>query len=128
MYSYLHIFTSLLRRPFVTVMDYLHALRTCAQSLAVLGPKAMFYLAAAVSDFYIPTSALPHHKMPSAGRGGTLALELAAVPKCLAILRSSWAPEAYVVAFKLETDWDLLRLKVRTYSHIYIFTCSYICD
>ncbi len=30
-----------------------------------LGSKAMFYLAAAVSDFYIPASEMPEHKIQS---------------------------------------------------------------
>lgn len=29
------------------------------------GSKAMFYLAAAVSDFYIPASEMPEHKIQS---------------------------------------------------------------
>lgn len=30
-----------------------------------LGSRAMFYLAAAVSDFYIPASEMPEHKIQS---------------------------------------------------------------
>ena len=44
----------LLKVPFVTVTEYLWYLRMCAQESSVLGDRAMFYLAAAVSDFYIP--------------------------------------------------------------------------
>jgi hypothetical protein len=35
------------------------------------------------------------------------------VPKMLGLLRSCWAPAAFVVSFKLETDPTLLLLKVR---------------
>src|ERR1700728_2768097 len=39
---------------FVTVNDYLWLLRAVSQELSVLGRKAMYYLAAAVSDFFLP--------------------------------------------------------------------------
>jgi len=48
----------LLPVEFTTLSDYLHYLHAAAQSLAVCGRVAMMYLAAAVSDFYIPTSDL----------------------------------------------------------------------
>lgn len=39
---------------FVTVNDYLWLLRAVSQELFTLGRNAMFYLAAAVSDFFLP--------------------------------------------------------------------------
>jgi phosphopantothenate---cysteine ligase (ATP) len=39
---------------FVTVNDYLWLLRAISHELSVLGRKAMYYLAAAVSDFFLP--------------------------------------------------------------------------
>lgn len=39
---------------FVTVNDYLWLLRAVSQELAVLGRRALYYLAAAVSDFFLP--------------------------------------------------------------------------
>lgn len=39
---------------FVTVNDYLWLLRAVSQELSVLGRDAMYYLAAAVSDFFLP--------------------------------------------------------------------------
>jgi len=47
---------TLLLIEFTSLSDYLHYLQAMAQSLAVCGSLAMMYLAAAVSDFYIPTS------------------------------------------------------------------------
>ena len=44
----------LLSIDFTTLNEYLHLLRASALSLQQLGPTAMLYLAAAVSDFYIP--------------------------------------------------------------------------
>ena len=39
---------------FVTVDDYLFLLRALAKSMRALGRQAMYYLAAAVSDFFLP--------------------------------------------------------------------------
>lgn len=46
---------TLLTLTFVTVNDYLWSLRAVSQELSVLGRGAMYYLAAAVSDFFLPT-------------------------------------------------------------------------
>lgn len=46
----------LLCLPFVTVADYMHLLKTVAEEARPLGPNAAFFLAAAVSDFYLPSS------------------------------------------------------------------------
>ena len=45
---------SLLALPFESVDEYLSLLRLASQELNELGPRACFYLSAAVSDFYIP--------------------------------------------------------------------------
>ena len=39
---------------FVTVNDYLWLLRAVSQELSVLGRSVLYYLAAAVSDFFLP--------------------------------------------------------------------------
>lgn len=39
---------------FVTVNEYLFLLRAMSEELAIMKEHAMFYLAAAVSDFYLP--------------------------------------------------------------------------
>lgn len=44
----------LLMVEFTTIVDYLHLLRAASKVLDCLGDKAVLYLAAAVSDFYIP--------------------------------------------------------------------------
>jgi phosphopantothenate-cysteine ligase len=46
---------TLLTLTFVTVNDYLWLLRAVSQEMSVLGRHSMFYLAAAVSDFFLPT-------------------------------------------------------------------------
>ncbi len=45
----------LMEVEFESVNDYLFLLRAIGEAIAPLGRSAMFYLAAAVSDFYIPT-------------------------------------------------------------------------
>ncbi|KAM9859156.1 phosphopantothenate--cysteine ligase isoform 1-T4 [Aulostomus maculatus] len=84
-----------------------------AHSLFVLllGSKAMFYLAAAVSDFYIPASEMPEHKIQSSN--GPLQLSMKMVPKILSPLVKDWAPQAFVISFKLETDASILLDKAR---------------
>lgn len=49
---------TLLLVEFNTLSDYLFLLRTMAEALGNLGPQVMFYLAAAVADFYIPEESM----------------------------------------------------------------------
>ncbi|XP_067936372.1 phosphopantothenate--cysteine ligase-like [Watersipora subatra] len=104
---------------FVSVIDYIMLLRACCQAMKPLGQQALLYLAAAVSDFYIPLDDLPEHKIQSSD--GPLSLTLHLVPKMLAPLVQHWVPEAYVISFKLETNIDILVPKARkalaTYNH-----------
>jgi hypothetical protein len=97
-----------------TVSDYLLILQSAALSLAPFRQNACFFLAAAVSDFFVPPQEMQEHKIQSAAsKGGDDALELRLkhVPKCLPLLRREWAPHAFVVSFKLETDPDMLMKK-----------------
>ena len=105
--------------PFTTLSDYLWLLRACCETLAPLGAHAMLYLAAAVSDFYIPASSMSEHKLQSSE--GAPEVKLSLVPKMLTPLVRHWVPKAFVISFKLETDPNLLRAKARkaleTYGH-----------
>ncbi|KAM9859160.1 phosphopantothenate--cysteine ligase isoform 2-T5 [Aulostomus maculatus] len=101
----------LLPVEFNTLSDYLHLLKAAAQALSGIGSKAMFYLAAAVSDFYIPASEMPEHKIQSSN--GPLQLSMKMVPKILSPLVKDWAPQAFVISFKLETDASILLDKAR---------------
>ncbi|OAX41095.1 DFP-domain-containing protein [Rhizopogon vinicolor AM-OR11-026] len=91
---------------FVTVNEYLWLLRAVSREMSVLGRKAMYYLAAAVSDFFLPQQRLSEHKIQS-GKG-SLSIEMDQVPKILKPLVSEWNPEGFIVSFKLETDETLL--------------------
>lgn len=109
----------LLPIEFSTLSEYLHLLKAAAQAVNTIGSKAMFYLAAAVSDFYIPASEMPEHKIQSSD--GPLQLSMKMVPKILSPLVKEWAPQAFVISFKLETDAAILLDKARraldTYRH-----------
>ncbi|OSS46057.1 hypothetical protein B5807_08237 [Epicoccum nigrum] len=130
----------LLILSYVTITEYLWNLREVAQLMQPLGPKAMFYLAAAVSDFFVPQDRMVEHKIQSneeflqtaqasgkdkqpAARteGRSLVIDLEPVPKFLKQLVDGWAPEAMIVSFKLETDPSILVKKskyaLNKYSH-----------
>ncbi|XP_055324418.1 phosphopantothenate--cysteine ligase [Sitodiplosis mosellana] len=96
---------------FTSVVDYMWLLRAACECLAAFDKRAVLYLAAAVSDFYIPSDKMPTHKMQSGHGAPTISLQL--VPKMLAPLVSLWVPNAFVVSFKLETDENLLIVKSR---------------
>ena len=111
----------LLSLPFTTVKDYLVELGSLATLMHPLQNRAMFYLAAAVSDFFIPRGRMEEHKIQSrengtgsqgSGASRQLVINLDPVPKFLRTLVQSWAPkESMIVSFKLETDPELLVTK-----------------
>lgn len=97
----------LLLVEFVSVHDYLALLMRLGSLLeSRVGADAILYLAAAVSDFYIPPEDMPEHKIQSSN--GPLDLQLQLVPKMLAPLVRRWCPRPFVISFKLETDSRLL--------------------
>ncbi|KAF2724696.1 DFP-domain-containing protein [Polychaeton citri CBS 116435] len=130
----------LLLLPFTTVNEYLWHLRDLATLMQPLGSNALFYLAAAVSDFFVPANRMVEHKIQSSEEfnaqvangedaeqpaahmdGQKLVIGLEPVPKFLKTLVDEWAPDAMIVSFKLETDPSLLAKKARhaleKYSH-----------
>ncbi|EDQ84667.1 uncharacterized protein MONBRDRAFT_30065 [Monosiga brevicollis MX1] len=101
----------LMELPFVTIFDYLSLLERIEALLEPLGPRVLLYLAAAVSDFFLPRECLPEHKIQSREQNG-LHLDLQPVPKMLGVFRAR-CPKAFMVTFKLETDHALLEAKAR---------------
>jgi hypothetical protein len=111
--------------PFRSVEDYLAKLQLSSQSLRDSQALAIFYLAAAVSDFYVPLEQRSQHKIQSRAipdeasdsllsketNSSCLNLKLWHVPKVMGLLRFKWAPDAFVCSFKLETDKAILRQK-----------------
>jgi phosphopantothenate---cysteine ligase (ATP) len=128
----------LLMLTFVTVTEYLWELRELAKMMHPLGSRAVFYLAAAVSDFFVPRDRMVEHKIQSSDgfthhnqsgnsrqaartEGSSLIIDLEPVPKFLKQLVDVWAPDALIVSFKLETDPAILVQKaqysLQKYSH-----------
>ncbi|MCJ1362013.1 hypothetical protein MMC16_001115 [Acarospora aff. strigata] len=136
----------LLLLSFTTITEYLWDLRETATLMHPLGSRALFYLAAAVSDFFVPKDRMAEHKIQSseAGRqlsnghaidgspvkpdpastrtqGKKLVIDLDPVPKFLKRLVDGWAPEGMIVSFKLETDPSILvskaQMALKRYSH-----------
>ena len=133
---------NLCKVSFTSLSDYLWLLRSASQQLATTAEDnpsvhRLLYLAAAVSDFYIPAIQLPEHKIQSSQGAPQVQLQLGRlaeiiilyfqllvpvlVPKMLKPLVSLWASNCFVVSFKLETDPDILISKSRsaleTYGH-----------
>ena len=107
---------TMLTLTFVTVNDYLWLLRAVSQELSVLGKDAMYYLAAAVSDFFLPRQKMVFiffghitrlrliplqsvHKIQS-GKG-SLHIEMDQVPKILKPMVAEWTRKGFVVSFKV---------------------------
>ncbi|KFY34961.1 hypothetical protein V494_06336 [Pseudogymnoascus sp. VKM F-4513 (FW-928)] len=55
----------LLTLPFTTITDYLFVLRSVSQLMRPLGAHGLLYLAAAVSDFFVPPTRMVEHKIQS---------------------------------------------------------------
>jgi len=102
--------SGLLSIPFTTVDEYLWLLRAASESLCPMGANALLYLAAAVSDFYLPPKEMSTHKIESTG---PLNIHLKLVPKMLRPLTKHWVRNAYIVSFKLETNEAVLIPKAR---------------
>uniref|UniRef100_A0A0A9XQ10 Phosphopantothenate--cysteine ligase n=1 Tax=Lygus hesperus TaxID=30085 RepID=A0A0A9XQ10_LYGHE len=94
---------------FISLTEYLWLLKEATAALKNHKSKALLYLAAAVSDFYIPYDQLAEHKLQSSD--GAPDIKLALVPKILAPLVSKWVPQALTISFKLETDPKILLKK-----------------
>ncbi|RMY72976.1 hypothetical protein D0862_14368 [Hortaea werneckii] len=133
---------ALLLLPFTTVNEYLWTLRELAMLMQPLGANGLFYLAAAVSDFFVPAERMVEHKIQSSEdfhpaqqqtngssdpnnnddamkppaahmQGKSLIIDLDPVPKFLKQLVDAWAPQSMIISFKLETDPGLLARKAR---------------
>lgn len=115
----------LLTVPFTTIFEYLFLLRAASRALQPANSRAMLFLAAAVSDFYIPEATMARDKIQSHQEG--LSLNLSNVPKMLGRVKErtritggaeeegrfvgGWAPQAFLVSFKLETNQNILEAK-----------------
>lgn len=99
----------LLPMQFTTLFDYLFLLRETSKGLRAAGSAALVFLAAAVSDFYVPEHEMASDKIQSRAHDG-LTVQLKNTPKLLGAAKE-WAPEAFLVSFKLETNPNILSAK-----------------
>ena len=139
---------------FDTVDDYLIKLEMITKILNHIKEKSLVYLAAAVSDFYIPSELMSTHKIQSRQQTTTEATDkkkikekhkgnngedkndnnndgnninnnnldgnvlwkpiFHPVKKVLGDLAIKWAPKAFVISFKLETDSNILINKAKS--------------
>lgn len=119
-YKTVHAAGTLHTLTFVTVNDYLWLLRAVSQELSALKRKAMYYLAAAVSDFFLPRQKMvstcadsqsisititirqAEHKIQS-GKG-SLHIEMDQVPKILKPMVDEWTGgDGFIVSFKVNS-------------------------
>lgn len=114
--------SKLLKVDFTTLTDYLFLLKLITQLMSVIGSNGMYYLAAAVSDFFIPNDKMVQHKIQS--HNSNLVMEFEQVPKMIQPLVKHWAKGGLIISFKLETDPCLLLEKSRAslskYGHLLV--------
>jgi len=99
--------------PYTTVQSYLATLETLVTTLSPLQSHLLQILAAAVSDFYIPTPSTEKIQSGVPGVYGdstvhadkTMSVKFTPVPKRLGICKEI-APESTVVSFKLEVSGE----------------------
>ena len=107
---------------FISLTDYLYLLRDISRHLGrVRGSEAMWYLAAAVSDFYVPLDKLVEHKIQSSG--GSLQLQMEQVPKVLKPLIHEWAGRGFIVSFKVCVSLYKIHCFIDCFSWRPIQTC-----
>jgi len=104
----------LVKVRFTSLQEYLFLLRFISMEMGRCGEKGLIYSAAAVSDFYIPANEMAEHKIQSSSNPFGLTIRLRSVPKVLHLITGVWAPDAFVISFKLETDADILAQKATT--------------
>jgi phosphopantothenate---cysteine ligase (ATP) len=129
---------------FVTVNDYLWLLRAVSQELSLLGRNALYYLAAAVSDFFLPRQRMvcsaglffsriettltrplnpkSEHKIQS-GKG-SLHVEMDQVPKILKPMVDEWSRDGFIVSFKVTPPTLLTISSLRLCLVVFSPSCS----
>ena len=61
------------------------------------------YLAAAVSDFYVPLEEMSEHKIQSRDHD-SLTIVLKPAPKKLGLIKSEWNPSTFCISFKVRSE------------------------
>lgn len=102
---------SLLSIPYITISDYVYYLFLCLLILNSYQSNVLLYMAAAVSDFYLPKACLSEHKLSSSSLS-QLQVTLQPMPKLLYSC-GRICPNAMLIPFKLETNEQILLEKAQ---------------
>ncbi|OAF69445.1 hypothetical protein A3Q56_02765 [Intoshia linei] len=109
---------------FKIIEDYLYLLiKICKLTGSIYGKNAIFYLCAAVSDFYIPYNERSQHKLSfSEDSQKEIIFKFKNVPKVITeIINDENCKFSYIVTFKLETNINQLeqnmKLALQKYNH-----------
>eukprot|EP01064_Diplonema_japonicum_P008868 TRINITY_DN1632_c0_g1_i5.p1 TRINITY_DN1632_c0_g1~~TRINITY_DN1632_c0_g1_i5.p1 ORF type:complete len:330 (+),score=64.46 TRINITY_DN1632_c0_g1_i5:54-992(+) len=106
---------NLFKLPFKNLVEYLFLIKQVGialhKNLDKKTSSVSYYLAAAVSDYYIPWEDLAEHKIQSRSGDSTLSLTFNKTPKVLGHINTIWCPGCMMVSFKLETDVSILKDK-----------------
>ena len=88
------------------VEEYLELYEYISKELSVFGVNSIIFLAAAVSDFYIPKDKIAENKIQS--NDSELTIQLYPIKKEIYKIKTEWNPKAFLISFKLETDKNIL--------------------
>ncbi|KAH8584141.1 phosphopantothenoylcysteine synthetase [Cryptosporidium sp. chipmunk genotype I] len=102
---------------FGSVHEYFNGMDYIISHCAKFPDSFIFFLAAAVSDFYIPENLLPKNKISASSDASldlengsktpSITLELYSTPKYARCIRNK-LPYCFLVLFKLETEFEIL--------------------
>jgi len=99
----------LIKIPFVTIHEYLDGIEKISRALHDNNLPSISYMAAAVSDFYIPFEKMEQHKIQSKDMGDDgYHLQMDPTPRMLGAVKHNWNPNTILISFKLETDMLIL--------------------
>lgn len=88
------------------IETYLELYEYISKKLSIFGKRSVIFLAAAVSDFYIPKEKISENKIQSNEEG--LMIQLFPIKKEIYKIKTEWNPNSFLISFKLETDKDIL--------------------
>ena len=102
---------SLLEISYNTVTEYISLLIDVTKMAQKLENRVLIFLAAAVSDYYIPWHEMSEHKISSDAE--RLQMSFVKVPKAIGYLKGSYCAKGTMISFKLETDPERLLHKAK---------------
>ena len=91
---------------FTDVIEYLEKYEFMIKSLNKFNERSLIFLAAAVSDYYVPEEVMSTHKIQSSSEN--ININLYPVKKEIYKIKDDWNPKTFLISFKLETDYNML--------------------